>query len=268
MKGIGGLAAGALCFVTHAAAATCPPPSDGVVDIYPTASVLPENLLRIYIYYPRPMAPDGGLRHVRLLDGTGAVFNGVFLSNRDELWSPDRRRLTLLLDPGRVKTGLDAHEAMGRALVAGQSYTLVVSGGALDSADCPLGQSTQYAFTVGPADFAPPDPAKWDFSIPRANSTDPLVIHLGSAHDHLSMAFRLRVFDAKGDLVPGAVALGDAEESWHFTPRESWLSAEYTLAVDERLEDLAGNRPGALFDRPVDQAPEPWTRKRVFEPAP
>lgn len=268
MRGAAALATCALCWIAQGVAASCPPPSDGQVEIYPTASVLPENLLRIYIYYPRPMAVEEGVRHVHLLDEDGAALDGVFLVNRDDLWSPDRRRLTLLLDPGRVKTGLDANEALGRALVAGRSYTLTVSGDARDSADCPLGTTASHVFTAGPADLAPPDPSAWDVSTPRVHSDDAVVVDLGSPHDHLSLAFRLRVLDGEGSLVPGAIALGAAEQSWEFTPRHPWTGEPYSIAIGESLEDLAGNRPGLLFDRPLDQDPEPWERALGFTPAP
>ncbi|MEL6569867.1 MAG: hypothetical protein AAFQ22_15740 [Pseudomonadota bacterium] len=246
------------------AQATCPD-AEGV-DIYPTAKVLPENLLRVYVYYPRPMSAHEGLQHVRLLNGDGVALEGVFLTNRADLWSPDRRRLTLLLDPGRVKTGLIANENLGRALVDGESYVLDVSGSALDRTGCPLGKDTQHSFAVENADTNPPDPADWTIVTPRAHSNDTLRVDLGSAHDHLSMAFRLRVLDKNGDTVPGAIALGPEEELWEFTPRAAWAAARYMLVIDERLEDLAGNRPGRLFDRPSDQAPLPWMQSLDFTP--
>ncbi|MEL7167129.1 MAG: hypothetical protein AAGL96_16800 [Pseudomonadota bacterium] len=246
------------------AQAACPPATG--VDIYPTAIVLPENLLRVYVYYPRSMSADAGLQHVRLLKSDGVTLAGVFLTNRADLWSPDRRRLTLLLDPGRVKTGLIANESLGRALVAGESYILDVSGSAFDTTGCPLGKDTQHSFAVENADTAPPDPARWTIVTPRAHSVDTLRVDLGSAHDHLSMAFRIRVLDKDGSTVPGAVALGPEEELWEFTPRAAWKAARYTLAIDERLEDLAGNRPGRLFDWPSNQAPLPWMQSLDFTP--
>ncbi|MEM6342092.1 MAG: hypothetical protein AAF729_13165, partial [Pseudomonadota bacterium] len=131
-----------------AAWASCAAPEHGAVDIYPTAELLPENLLRIYVYYPRPMGADQGFDHVRVLDSAGAPVSGVFLAGREDLWSPDRRRLTLLLDPGRVKTGLVANETLGRAFVPGQSYAFEVSGDALDAFGCPLGVDTRHVFEV------------------------------------------------------------------------------------------------------------------------
>ena len=135
--------------------ASCPAPELGHVDIYPTANVLPENLLRIYVYYPRPMAFGEGFANVRLLDAEGVVIEGAFLPTREELWSPDRRRLTLLFDPGRIKTGLIGSETLGPVLIVGQAYTFEVPALAVDRNDCPLGTTTTFQFTVGHADVTP-----------------------------------------------------------------------------------------------------------------
>ena len=248
------------------AVATCPAPDAGRVDIYPTAQVLPANLLRIYVYYPRAMAASAGLSDIRLLDADGTPMDGVFLPTREDLWSQDRRRLTVLMDPGRVKTGLDASEAMGRALRSGHSYTLEVSGGSLDAAGCVLGQKTAVAFEVGPPDLDPPDPSEWVLKTPKIGSRDPLSVNLGSPHDHLSLAFRLRVLDAEGSIVPGQIGLSPGEDGWQFIPREAWKAESYSLTIEDSLEDLAGNRPGVLFDRPSGQTPEPWLGRLPFRP--
>lgn len=244
----------------------CPPGAENRIDFYPTASQLPENLLRIYIYYPRPMAVTEGQQHVALLDAQGQRVNGAFLATNQELWSPDRSRLTLLLDPGRVKSGLVAHEALGRALEPGQSYALVVSGAAKDAQGCALGQDVTHSFSVTEADYETPDPAAWSLTAPRLGSMDPLRVDLGSTHDHLSMAYRLRVVDDEAEVVPGSIGLGPDETTWLFTPRRPWSDASYSVAIDQRLEDLAGNRPGVLFDRPVSSEPTDWLDRLPFTP--
>lgn len=254
----------AAVWAASAAFAECTDAGD--VDIYPTSDVLPENLLRIYVYFPHAMDLGQGIEMVRLLDPSGDLVEQAFLGNREDLWSPDRRRLTLLLDPGRVKTRLDAHKELGRALVPGQSYAFEVSGDALTADGCPLGDNTQHAFQVTAADLKPPEPSDWFLSPPQIMTTDPLEVVLGSSHDHLSLAFRLRVLDESGAVVPGSIALGDDEASWRFTPDAAWQPERYTLTIDERLEDLAGNRPGLLFDRPLDQAPLPWENAIDFTP--
>ena len=250
-----------------ASATACPvPPVAGPVELYPTAQVLPANLLRIFVYFPRSMDRDDILDHIALVDESGEAVAGAFLENRYDLWSPDATRLTVLLNPGRVKTGLAAHDAMGRALEEGQRYTLVVGGGAEDAQGCALGAETVQAFVAGPPDFAPPAPGDWALTRPEAGTRDPLSVDLGSPHDHLSMVYRLRVLDADGAFVRGRIDLAESESVWRFTPAAPWPDEPFRVLIDERLEDLAGNRPGTLFDQPTGTPATAWTAERDWVP--
>jgi len=249
-------------------AAACPaPPIDGQIEIYPTAGELPANLLRFFVYFPQPMDRSGILDHVALVDDTGSEVAGAFLENRYDLWSPDARRLTVLLDPGRVKTGLAAHDAMGRALEEGRRYAVVVRATAEDATGCALGGETVQVFVAGPPDLDPPAPGNWVLNRPEIGTRTPLSVDLGSPHDHLSLVYRLRVLDASGDPVLGRIDLGDGERLWRFTPAAPWPDAPHQLVTDARLEDLAGNRPGGLFDRPVGTPDTAWAQVIDWAPA-
>lgn len=219
-----------------------------VTDVYPTGAALPENLLRFYIYFSSPMGPDDIIPAIDLLDTDGAVIDGAFLSNRFDLWSPDRTRLTLLFDPGRVKTGLAANVALGRALAAGETYSLSVSVQAQDARGCPLAAPHLMTFDAGPADIVSPAPTNWALSLPIAGTRMPIVVTLDGAVDHLSLAYRLRIVDDAGVPVSGRIELGEAETLWMFTPNASWQASPYMINIDPQLEDLAGNRMDAVFD--------------------
>src|SRR6056297_608601 len=158
-----------LLAVEAGSAAACPAPvADGAVEIYPTAEELPANLLRFFVYFPRPMERGDILDHVALVDETGREVAGALLGTRYDLWSPDATRLTILLDPGRVKTGLAAHHTMGRALEEGRRYALHVRATAMDAEGCPLGFETMQSFVAGPPDLDPPAPGAWALTRPEA----------------------------------------------------------------------------------------------------
>ncbi|MEM1272361.1 MAG: hypothetical protein AAGF88_01015 [Pseudomonadota bacterium] len=230
----------------------CSGPGATHIDaIYPSGTDVPENQLRLYLYFTAPMAEADILPHIRLTLADGTVVEDPFLSNRFDLWSPDRTRLTLLFDPSRVKTGLDAHEELGRALEAGQSYVFTVDAGAVDASGCTLSAAFSHEFTAGPSDIDPPDPSNWVLDVPAAGTTDPISVVLGSTHDHLSMAFRIRARNAVGEIVAGRIDLAQAETVWRFFPNAPWSEEDHEISIGQELEDLAGNRPGQLFDQPV-----------------
>lgn len=250
---LGGLVAG----VSHAESGKvqseqCPSHASEAVQVsavYPTADVLPENLLRFYIYFERPMRTENTLSYIYLTDEQGVKQEGVFLDNKFNLWSPDRRRLTLLFDPGRVKTGLVAHKTYGRALTTGEHYQLVIDAAGING----LGCSSYYAkrFLVEKADYNKPIIADWVMSQPKAATKEPLTVKFKAPIDHTSLAYRLRVKDSKNQYVAGAIDLGANEKQWIFIPNQDWQENEqYHLVVDPVLEDIAGNRISGLFDQP------------------
>lgn len=243
------LAGAATLSLFGASAAACTGATQ-VDEIYPSGDAVPENLLRMYLYFTAPMGDGDIVPLITLRNADGSLVEDAFLSNRFDLWSPDRTRLTLLFDPGRVKTGLEAHDRLGRALVAGESYVLTVGDAAIDAEGCSLAATFSHSFVAGPSDVEVPDPYDWNLNQPMAGTTEPLRVSLGSPHDHLSMAFRIQVRHG-GKILPGGVSLEGDESVWVFTPRDPWSAARYELSVKKELEDLAGNRPGELFDQPI-----------------
>ena len=101
-------------------------PTTRVAGVFPSADEVPENQLRLYISFSAPMGLASGSGHVRLLDQTGRPVNDPFLPLDVDLWNEDRTRYTVLFDPGRVKRGILPNEEMGRALIVGQKYTILV----------------------------------------------------------------------------------------------------------------------------------------------
>lgn len=76
-----------------------------VQTIYPTSSTIPENLLKFYLQFSAPMSRGGIYQHLHLLEEDGTAVELPFLELDEELWDPTMTRLTLLIDPGRIKRG-------------------------------------------------------------------------------------------------------------------------------------------------------------------
>ncbi len=222
-----------------------------VSAVYPTADVLPENLLRFYIYFSKPMQRADVLSSIYLADEKGNKLEGVFLDNKFDLWSPDNTRLTLLFDPGRVKTGLVAHNAMGRALKPGNDYQLVIDAKLQDANNCSLEKTFKKHFRATVQDYESPNAEKWVISQPRVNTREALSVLFNGKIDHLSLAYRVRVKVENSQSVSGKISLANEEREWQFTPSLPWQSGDYSLVIDPKLEDIVGNRVTGLFDQPL-----------------
>jgi hypothetical protein len=223
-------------------------PTTRVAGVFPSADEVPENQLRMYVSFSAPMGLAGGAAHVRLLDQSGQPVKDPFLPLDVDLWNADRTRYTLLFDPGRVKRGILPNEEMGRALVVGRKYTIVVDEGWRDAGGQPLAAPFRREFRVGPAQEHAIDPVAWRVTVPPASTRDPLVVSFPASLDYGLLHRALTVSTLRGEPVAGDIRLEAGETRWLFAPREPWKAGEYRLHASSILEDVAGNRIGRPFE--------------------
>ncbi|MEM9461424.1 MAG: hypothetical protein AAGF11_45090 [Myxococcota bacterium] len=242
-----------------------------ITEVYPTAAVVPENLLKIHLHFATPVG-DGQLPdRVHLYDEAGQEVDGVFFTPQHELWDPGRRRLTLLLDPGRVKTGLRVHQQNGRALRAGTTMMLVVDAGWRDLAGTVATEPMRRPLIVGPEDRTMEPLPAWSLRPPPAGTRQPLQVRTPESLDQACLVAFVRVVDSTGRPIPGDITLSEREKTWTFVPSEAWQPTDYALRIDPRIEDLAGNNFMESFDHPQGSAPapnEPEPLTLGFRPAP
>ena len=171
-----------------------------------------------------------------------------FLEIDEELWNPEMTRLTLFIDPGRIKRGVQPLEEIGPALEEGKRYTLEIDAAWHDNAGLPLRENFRKSFRVGAPDREPPAPATWKIKSPKAGTRDALTVAFPEPMDHALALRVIRVANAAGRLVEGASALSDHEQRWSFTPQKSWTAGQHQLQVQNTIEDLAGNNIGKAFE--------------------
>ena len=218
-----------------------------VTAVFPSADTLPENLLRMYVQFSEPMKTIGNLEKIKLLNEKGLEVRGAIFNNVYELWDREQQQLTLIFDPSRVKTGLEANERWGRALQAGKRYKLLI--GPLEAVDgAQLKAAYTKSFYVGEADRLPPDPKRWALELPTANRPSPLIVRFPEMLDRLSLLQRLQLTDQNNRPLEGQVEISRQETEWRFVPTEKWSSGDYILYVHGRLEDPCGNNLNGLFD--------------------
>jgi hypothetical protein len=258
--------------VTLTLAVPRPPPSAPAVvsAVYPSGTVVPANLLRFYLHFSAPMDRREVYEHVRILDRHGKEVAAPFVRPETRLWDPAGQRVTLLFDPGRIKSKLVARETHGMPLSAGYDYQLVVSRAWKDAEGKPLARGLRHRFRVSPQDHASPRPDRWRFAAPPAGSRAPLRLALDEPLDRALLEHMIWIERGSARL-GGKVDVHAQETIWSFTPDEPWLSEAHRLVADTELEDRAGNRIAAPFEVDLTSPPPPPaaggpTWQRAFTP--
>jgi hypothetical protein len=244
-------------------------PATVVTCIYPSADVLPENLLKFYIHFSAPMSRGHIYDYIHLQDSTGSDIELPFLEIDEELWDGAMTRLTLFIDPGRIKRGVRPLEEVGPALETGKRYTLVIDRDWHDASGSPLKEPFAKKFQVGPPDRQPPDPEDWKIHSPKSKTREPLLVTFPEPMDHALAQRVIQVSDPSGETVEGKTDLKDHERRWSFVPTHPWGSGHHQLMIGTTLEDLAGNNIGKPFEVDVFESVQRrlsnTTIKRPFE---
>ena len=217
------------------------PPGPRVVFVQPSGAEVPANLLRISIgFSARVEGPV--LSRLALRRAGGPPIEAPFL--QQELWSPNGKVLTVLMHPGRVKTGLNARDEKGPILSAGDQVALT------------LGGRIVKRWRVGHADEIGPMASAWKLSVVQARSKQPLMVALDGPIDGRDADY-LAVVDARDRRVTGRARLSDGESTWTFFPDVPWRTGVYKLVAHGTLEDSAGNRLGSRFETSIQSPPGP-----------
>jgi hypothetical protein len=225
-------------------------PTTIVRAIYPTVDTVPMNLLRMYVEFSAPMSTGRAWEYIKVYAEPDSLLSEPFFTGGDaiELWDPDKTRLTILFDPGRIKSDLKPREERGLPIRQGKRYRLVVDSAWPDSHGRPLAAGHVKRFLVGPMDRSVVMPAEWRVVAPRANTRDSLLLRFPESLDRALLQRLIVVRDSAGAAVNGEISIGPGERRWWFTPHGVWGHSRYHVEVDTELEDLAGNNVRKLFD--------------------
>ena len=233
------------------------PPAAVVTDVFPSGETLPENTLRFYFHFSVPMAPHVALDHIVLRDASGAIDDAAFMRFKQELWSEDRTRLTVLVDPGRIKREVRTNVELGPALEAGKTYQLTVEGGWSSADGTSELKGFSRTFTVSSALRERPGVARWQVNSPCLGSREPLLLTFDRPFDRHRLRNSLTVVSDGREPVGGAAEVSRGERTWRFTPDKPWGGQNLQVEVDPTLEDIAGNNFQDLLDNVVSNAAQP-----------
>jgi hypothetical protein len=241
-----------LLFDLPSAAAACPPESS-LAQVFPSADVLPSNLLRFHLRFARTVEVFDVNEHLRLVDtseGAEQIVAHPFLDLSDGLWSADGLTLTVLLHPGRVKLGLASHEARGAALLTSRSYELQMRS-EIDLEDIVASKNewrTLKRFLVSEALDNSMDVTGFAVEAPRADTRAPLRLNLKRVVDRLAIENYVAVTDENGAIVPIDVVTSRSDMTILLRPLNPWRVGTYTVHFANEFEDVSGNRFSASFE--------------------
>lgn len=229
------------------------PPADRfppqLLALYPSTDTVPANLLKIYLHFSEPMREGQVYDRVHVLDAGGNQLQEPFVRLQPELWDETRCRITLWLDPGRVKRALGSRETYGAVLEPGVHIQIAVDSTWKNADGYPLIQSTSKQVYISPADREHPHLHNWDLSVPAAGTQAALQIAFGESMDQALAMRSIEVVTAEHERIEGTISLGADENSWQLIPHNTWQAGTYQIRVASILEDLAGNNLNRLFDR-------------------
>jgi hypothetical protein len=208
-----------------------------VAAVYPSATILPENLPKLYLHLSAPMSCGEAYQRIHLLDADGQPINGAFLEPSEQ-WDTAGKQLMVLIHPGRIKRRM--REVSRPVLEAGKRYTLVIDAAWRDAAGRPLADEFRKSFSVGPPDDEPPDVRKWDIDLPAGGTIEPLVVRFPEPLDK-ALEWSLWVVGADRRRLEGKVSIDAEETRWQFQPNEIWRPGLYQPLALSYLTDLAGN---------------------------
>jgi hypothetical protein len=227
------------------------------IRISPQAKVLPANTLRFYVHFPRSGEAHFDRDHLWLLNEEEQVVRDPFLVLSQELWSVDGRRLTVLMEPGRIKRGLGADSSHGPALIVGRTYSLVVIA---------LGQTVRHSFRVSDPVLEAVDETSWQIVSPNVGSLDPAVVHFDRVMDAALCKDEIRVLSPIGKVVQARVSLAPDGTAIRVVPGQPWSAGAHSLVISDRFEDVCGNRLGEALDHDLSAGARPMAGMINFAP--
>ena len=194
------------------------------------------------------MSGGNAYRHIQLIElAKNQVVQWPFLEFGEELWNQDMTRLTLFIDPGRIKRGGKPLEEIGPSLEEGKDYELIISDQWKDAKGTPMANSFRKSFHAGPPDRSPIALKRWTLESPRAETRQPLVIHFGESLDAALVQRCVSCLSGKQE-IEGEISINSQTTRWTFIPSEPWSLVHYTIKVHTLLEDLTDNNVGKLFE--------------------
>ncbi len=238
-----------------------------LLSVFPQQVTVPANILKFYLKFSHPMGGHDPYHSIHLINQTGDTLKQAFYPANPALWDPERTRLTLLFDPGRIKRGLVPNAELGLALEANQEYTIALDPSLTDASGHGLAGWTKFHFRTTQPDHQVPVITRWQVTPPASGTRQALVLKFDEPMDYAQLQRWIRIRDSTDTLLEGDISIAPDALSWSFQPEQEWLSGLHYLEVYNQLEDLAGNSLRKPFELAAGTAenllPPDWIKVPV-----
>jgi hypothetical protein len=219
-----------------------------VSKVEPQADCLPANLLRFYVHFSESMARGDVYKHISLIRADGSRVPSPFLNLSWNLWDVGQQRLTVLLDPGRIKRGVGPNLKAGPPLAENEAYTLRVGPGLRDARGRILPEAFEKHFIATAPVNERLDPDSWLIAAPASGSREPLRVVTRAHIDSGLLDQMIKVSTDDGERIAGGNAPSLNEPGWQFTPDQGWRPGTYRIEIRTEIEDVSGNSAHSALD--------------------
>jgi hypothetical protein len=225
------------------------------IQVFPSANEIPANLLRFHLRFDDVPDVFDISTAIRLVDAYDVVLDHVFLDLNEGLWSADGLTLTVMLHPGRIKTGLVASRNLGNAFREYDGYELQLrrehlpfsQGCSPSSASATNEWVCIKRFTATPAVDTAIESQSLLLSLPSAHCFTPLSITFPRIVDRLAIENYVQLGHLTGAPLGAQIEIRDAERTIDFLPQHAWPSEPLILYFSRDFEDICGNRLSSAF---------------------
>lgn len=194
------------------------------------------------------MSEGRSSRFVQLFDDvTGDTINNAFLDLQPELWNADGTVLTLWLDPGRIKQDLIPNKKLGVVMTDNRQYRLVVAKGWRAKNGLALERDYIRRFVTTKRDVMKPDTDSWSVVV----KGDTVIVDLKESLDWSLLHGTVSIVHDDRKIPISKSITETCERRLYLILNEKLASGDYSLNVESRLEDLAGNNLNRLFETDV-----------------
>lgn len=238
-------------------------PPAKLVGLYPSATVLPENVFRFYVQFDRAMPRGDVYQYIAVLKADGKKVEQPFLEIDDELWNEEQTRLTLLIDPGRIKREVKPLLDLGPVFMAKNDYTLFIDGRWPTLDGTPLGKDFRRAIKIGLRFDGELDQTLWKVQPPTRQNPN-VTVRFDRTMDYALLQRMLTVIDVKDNALAGTNVLGEGETTWTFKPTKPLNPGTYRVRINTTLEDTCGNAIGRAFEVDITAPPKPMPKRPAY----